>query len=158
MFYLFEVVSRMYNVSYVQFESKHYYNLQIQCLFFYHIFLIKEQIKSLKTAIDVISNLTLSGRGSTLDVRIRRLKSIPALKESKIIIYNGYRSHNIGIEMKQTELTKTFMMICNLNNHLVSWFLYKYFSALRVNCDQRRQAVKARCGMFSTTWGNKLSS
>ena len=54
------------------------------------------------------SELTLSARGSTSDVRLS-LKSIPALKE--LNIYNGRRYHKTGIKMKQKELTKTFMII-----------------------------------------------
>ena len=49
------------------------------------------------------SELTLSARGSTSDVRIS-LKSIPALKE--INIYKGRRYHKTGIKMKRKELTK----------------------------------------------------
>ena len=52
---------------------------------------------------------------TTSDVRFRRLKTAPTLKERKKYngCRNGRRPHNIGIQMKQKELTKTFMMISN---------------------------------------------
>ena len=53
--------------------------LQIYCRFILQIISFEEQIENLKTAIDAISTLTLTARGSTLVVRFWRLKSINAL-------------------------------------------------------------------------------
>ena len=47
--------------------------------------------------------LAFSARGSSLDVRIWRLKTIPALKEWKKM-YNSREPHNIGIQIKLKEL------------------------------------------------------
>ena len=40
--------------------------------------------------------------------------------------------HNIGIQMKQEELTKTFMTLLNWKDPLVSMVYTNYFSASRV--------------------------
>ena len=69
--------------------------------------------------------LNLSERGPSLDARIWRL-----LNELQT-----YNEDNIGImyiQMKREELTETFGMISNFKHPLVSMFVCKYFSALRV--------------------------
>ena len=46
-----------------------------------------------------------------IDVRFYRIKTIPALKELKYFYWS--QTHNIGIQMKRKEETKTFMKISN---------------------------------------------
>ena len=41
--------------------------------------------------------------------------------------------HNIGIQMKQEELTKAFMILLNWKDPLVSMVYTNYFSTSRVN-------------------------
>ena len=49
-------------------------------------------------------------------------------------IYNGMQTHSIGIQMKQKELTKTFMMISNLQKNKIwsQWFTQKYVLVVSV--------------------------
>ena len=47
----------------------------------------------------------------SVDVKFWRLKMIPALKELKYLLWS--KTYNIGIQMMQKELTKTFMMFSN---------------------------------------------
>ena len=59
-------------------------------------------------------------------------------------IYNGRRPmkyiHDIGVQMKRKELTKTFMMISIGKKSLSSpWFAYKYFSTLIPLTSQQTQ-------------------
>ena len=52
--------------------------------------------------------------------------------------------HNIGIQIKKKELTKTFMMISNLKKPLsFPWFMQTYFIVVSVN-DQSMSAVIQR--------------
>ena len=67
---------------------------------------------------------------TSVDVRFCRIKKIPALQKSKYIKWPYSLTHNIGIQMKRKELSKTFMLISNLRSFLV---FIKYISALRVD-------------------------
>ena len=106
-----------------------------------------------KLAIDVIRALTLSVRGPTLDVRFWRRQILTSKvdrrnERGKIFImavdpdHNKYSHpnpysagtvrfwrqtyiHNIFIQLKRKELTKTCMMISNWNNPLVSMVYMK---------------------------------
>ena len=66
--------------------------------------------------------LTLSARGPSIDSEIWISDS-----ESRAV-----HTHNMGIQMKRKELTKTFIMISNWKTFRSPWFIHKYFSALRV--------------------------
>ena len=59
--------------------------------------------------------LTLLARGLSLYVIY---KDSPALKKYT-------KTYNIGIQMNQNELTKTFMMTLNLRNPRCPWFKQK---------------------------------
>ena len=61
-------------------------------------------------------------------IDFRRLKSKAVW--NKILYYSGRRPHNIGVQLKKKELTKTFRMISNLKKTF--WFhgLYENISAL----------------------------
>ena len=66
-----------------------------------------------------------SVRGPTLDVRIWRLKSIPALKEWTYLYWS--QTHNTGIQMKRYELTKTFRWFSGEKTPTVSMVCKKIF-------------------------------
>ena len=64
-----------------------------------------------------------------LDVRVWRIKTVPALKEVKYLQWP--MTHSIGIQMKQKKLTKTFnMLISNWKETLGLSGLYNGISAL----------------------------
>ena len=53
------------------------------------------------------------------------------------------KTHNIGIQMKQKELTRSFCDVFNLKKTLWSpWFIQKYFSVVRVNNNLRFYKTK----------------
>ena len=70
--------------------------------------------------------LTLTARGPTLYVIIWRLyKDGPRTERIKIFLMA--ETHNIGIQTKQKELAKTFMMILNWEKPSGLHGLYKLF-------------------------------
>ena len=60
-----------------------------------------------------------------VDVRFWRLKTVAAVKQLKYLQW-AY-SHNIGMQMKQKDLTKTFTMISNWTKTLVALVYTKVF-------------------------------
>ena len=86
---------------------------------------------------------------TSIDARIWRLNSIPELKESQYLYWSC--THNIGIQMKRNELTKTFMMISSWKKSC-SLGLYRNISVLSPADTRRWPNVGSMLGQRRRRW------
>ena len=67
-------------------------------------------------------------QNDAVDVKLGRIKTVPALKELKY--FHMTETHDKNIQMKKKKLIKTFMMISNWKKHFGLHGLYKNILAL----------------------------